>query len=186
MLVPLLVYRVVQVALLAIAVACTCVIWFRRRQAGQHPAVPVARVDRPTRRFIARVAPMFSILAALAGLGQLHAHATDVVVINPDMRASRAIYVGSREYYTRMPRRDEFDIELPRNPTWIVNESHRTVLVAKVYYGPEKGVPIGPGELGVAPSVDYLGPEDKPPPGGAHQSSLFSKPKSAFVSWLTW
>lgn len=183
MLVPLLGYWFMQGALVVVCVVSASIVVLRR---VLRPPMPVARIGPPSRRFVGRVAPVLALVGALAGMWQLHQHATDVVVINPDMHGTRAVYLGDRDYYAQLPRRDDFDDRLPRNPTWIVNASQRTVQVVKVYYGPGKGAPIGPGELGVAPSVDYLGPGEQPPPGGAHDSTLFSRNKDAYVTWVTW
>lgn len=181
MLIPFLAYVFIQVLLAALALACIAIIWVRRRR---RDPVAVARIDRPTRRFVRRIAPALLLVGALAGMWQLHTHATDVVVIDPDLREVRAIYLGDPDYYEGLPRTVSLR-DWRSDPTWIVNRSHRTIQVVPVYYGPEKGQPLGPGELGVASSVDYVGPDDVPPPGGAHHS-VFDRGKHDFEIWVTW
>lgn len=147
--VPFLAYVFIQALFALVAIVGLAIIAARRRE-----PIAVARIDRPGRRFVARIAPVFSTLVALAGMWQLHTHATDVVVVQPDLRVARAVYLGSPDDYARLPRSVQLAREVPSGPTWIVNDSHQAIIVSAVYYGPEKPHLLRPGELGVmAPSA---------------------------------
>lgn len=181
MLIPFLAYVFIQAVLALVVVACVAIIKIRRRR---RDPIAIARIDRPARRFIARIAPAFAILVALAGMWQLHTHATDVLVINPDLRETRAVYLGRTDYYASLPRTVQLDGEVPSDPTWIVNASNRTIQVVPSYYGPENPRFLGPGELGVSFSVDYFGPDDRPGIEEAHRP-LFRNEKD-HETWVTW
>lgn len=182
MLVSLAIYRVMLVVTAIALAACLGLVLIDRLRAAAPVLVAPARLSRPM--FVRRVAPVLGLIAAIAACWHLCARATDVVVIRDGGAATRSVYLGAPDHYDGLPRRDERDAGIPRDPTWILNESDRTVLIVTLVYDHRERTAIAPGELAVVPAVEYLGPDDALPT--TCPTSTVGPEVRDTCSWVTW
>jgi hypothetical protein len=110
------------------------------RRAFQTVTVPTATVPNPRnprRQFVRRVAPVFGIIALLAGAWEVSHHSVDVVIFDASPAgpvATRRVYFGALDHYTSQPR-DPHSFGSFHDPTWIVNQSGRPLTVILIGYG---------------------------------------------------
>lgn len=145
MLVSLNIYRLMFVPIVAIALVC----------------VYVLKKPGSERTFVRRALPILGLIAMAGAFWQLRVWKADVVVVHAGSAASRAVYLGSPDHYGEPPL-DPLAGYGPRDPTWILNESNSTVRIVTIFRDSRTQIAVAPGERGVAPSVEFLGPERAP------------------------
>lgn len=147
-------------------VAIVASAWYaiRHRERRVEPKVPQATTGRSFRRYLARIAPMIVLIAALGAEWALLSHAHDAIVVEPGPSAHRAIFIG--EITARGP-----------GDVLVVNRSEHYLKFLEVGYDEFfERYRIEPRAETKVPEVDFLGPDRQPPPDV----------ESLRRTWLTW
>jgi hypothetical protein len=163
---------------------------------AQRKGLPTAVIakKKSRARALLRWLPAPAILVGL-GFSAFVWSSTDVVVVTEDADGPYGMrwkWIGGGLPY-------RMDRSVPRDPTWIVNHTKRTLIVHTVRYGDGArtflplGVPsarIPPGKEYATESVDYFGPDNEPPHTiTVSQDKLLADNGVAPASyrvWVTW
>lgn len=165
MLVSAVTYRVLMYGALALAGVWLLVGGVAGEIAERRARVPGAELaNRRVRRGVAKLVVAIGAIASLGAAWWIYRHASDVVFFRDgadEPTSDRRVYLGARDHF-----RASDDVGCGRDPTWIVNESTRTVEVRTIGYGlshTPTPATLVPHATGCAKSVDHIGPSDAPP-----------------------
>jgi hypothetical protein len=123
--------------------------------------VPIAEVaDRRSPRGTARVLAIVCTVASGCAAAWIYWHARDLLYIRDSIDGAspeRRVYLGA---WSDLP--FSTDSNCGRDPTWIVNESSRTLEIHKLAYGMSAHATLALHTTTCAEAVDYVGPNERP------------------------
>jgi hypothetical protein len=181
---------------LACTVACVVLVFRAIERIGLRTRVPAARaLGRPPSHGRGPALWIVGALASFVTAWWVGKHSNDVVFFRDardpngdgDPIAERRVYLGDADHFQSQSGKPA----CARDPTWIVNESTRTLSVRSISYGhlflsslaPQS---LAPQLVACVPSLDYIGPDDKPPKQVEVETDTSHASLGETRGWVSW